>query len=318
MHWQENILGTDRDDFDVDAYLASAAPASTFDLGTKLQQWRDDGVVAFEGAVDEALIDLLLEDIQYLDEHPRDFDLEIEYKGARMPLRDMEVSPLSDTGTKFNCLENLSLAARLLSLTPAVCEFLGHVFQDAPAVLQTLTFWRGSEQSAHLDWPYVRTQTRLPHLAASWIPLEDVHPDAGPLVYYPGSHRHGLIDLFDWGAGSIVYESDSSASPGEFSDYLYAQIAELGLKREVFLPRRGDVLIWHGNVLHEGTAVADRSRTRRSFVSHYTSLQAYPQDHMMPDALVRGACTSRHGGHVFDHPWVDDARQLPSWKALSV
>jgi phytanoyl-CoA hydroxylase len=316
-HWEENLLSIDSPDFDVDAYVSNAPPAATFDLREKLEQWRKDGIVVFEAAVDGNLIDLLLEDIRYLDAHPKDFDLEIEYKGNRMPLRDMQVSPLSDTGIKFNCLENLSLAARCLSLTPSVCEFLTHVFQDAPSVLQTLTFWRGSEQPAHLDWPYVRTQTRLPHLAASWIPLEDVHPDSGPLCYYPGSHQQGVIDLFDWGRGSIVYESDSSASTQEFSDYLYKKIDELGLKREVFLPKRGDVLIWHGNVLHEGTGVTDRSRTRRSFVTHYTSLEAYPQDHMLPDALRTGAYTSLNGGYVFDHPWVNDERQLPSWQALS-
>jgi phytanoyl-CoA hydroxylase len=73
------------------------------------------------------------------------------------------------------------------------------------------------------------------------------------------------------------------------------------LKRQEFLPRR-DVLVWHGRVLHEGTRVNDKARTRRSYVSHYTSLGAYPKDHMLPDALRAGAYTMLNGGYVFDHP----------------
>ncbi len=315
-HWNANLLLVDRHDFDVEAYVRRVPSVRDYNLREKLQQWRDDGIVVFESCVDGQLIERFLEDILYLDRHPSDFDLEVEFRGARHRLREMTVSPLSDIGIKFNCLENLSLAARHLSLNRLVCGFLQHVFQDAPAVLQSLTFWRGSEQWVHVDYPYVRTQTRLPHLAASWIPLEDIHPDAGPLGYYPGSHRHGLIAPFDWGGGSIVLEADSARTPTQFSAYLTEQISRLGLKRQEFLPRCGDVLVWHGNVLHEGTRVNDKTRTRRSYVTHYTSLGAYPKDHMRPTALQTGAYTTLNGGYVFDHPWVTDARQLPSWTRL--
>jgi phytanoyl-CoA hydroxylase len=315
-HWESNILPVDLPDFEVDRYLRDTPAVDDFDLREKLEQWREKGVVVFESCVDDAAIGLFLDDIVYLDEHRTDFDLEIEFRGSRLRLRELQGSALSDTGVKFNCLENLSLAARHLSLNRVVCGFLRHVFQVAPTVLQSLTFWRGSEQSVHLDYPYVRTQTRLPHLAASWIPLEDIHPDAGPLAYYPGSHRHGVITPFDWGGGSIVLEDDSTATASEFSTYLEEKIEQLGLNREVFLPKRGDVLIWHGNLLHQGTPVNDARRTRRSYVTHYTSLDAYPPEHMRPDALERGLFTMLNGGYVFDHPWVDDARQLPSWSAL--
>jgi len=27
------------------------------------------------------------------------------------------------------------------------------------------------------------------YLVGAWVAVEDIHPDSGPLVYYPGSHR---------------------------------------------------------------------------------------------------------------------------------
>ena len=317
-HWNSNVLRTDGPAFRVDEYVARIAHPEDYDLRQKLAEWRETGVVVFPACIDARLIDLLLEDITYLSAHRSAFDLTVEHKGVHYALRDLPLPPLSDTGIKFNCLETISLAARRLSLSRVVCSFLSHVFQDAPAVLQSLTFWRGSQQMAHLDYPWVRTQTKLPHLAASWIPLEDIHPDAGPLAYYPGSHKPGVIPPFDWGGGSLVQEPDSPQTAGHFVKYLADQVAARNLQKQIFLPKRGDVLLWHGGVLHEGTEVRDMARTRRSYVTHFTSLGAYPPDHRFPGALEKGRHTSEHGGYVFDHPWVKDSRELPSWRRAAI
>ena len=132
----------------------------------------------------------------------------------RLEISELGVSPLSDTGIKFNCVENISLAARHLSLNRFVCRFLRHVFQDDVAIIQSLTFWKRSRQAAHLDYPWVCIQTKLPHLAASWIPLEDIHPDASPLAYYPGTPK-GVIEPFDWGDGSLTQIPTSAITPGQ-------------------------------------------------------------------------------------------------------
>ena len=103
-----------------------------------------------------------------------------------------------------------------------------------------------------------------------------------------------------------------------FVKYLKEQIENLNLRKEIFLPKRGDVLIRHGNVLHEGTRMNDRARTRRSYVTHYTSLGAYPKEFQLPDAFANGSFTALNGGYVFDHPWIKDARELPSWSSPQV
>ncbi len=314
-HWLRHQMVADRADFDIDEYLKRSTVSDDFNVREKLEQWKEIGVVVFEDAVDTALIDLLNEDIVFLAEHRKAYDLEIEFRGKRLPISELDVSPLSDTGIKFNCIENISLAARRLSLNRFVCGFLRHVFQDDVAVIQSLTFWKGSQQPAHLDYPWVCIQTKLPHLAASWIPLEDIHPDAGPLAYYPGTHKPNVIKPFDWGDGSLTQTSASTKTPGDFAAYLANEIARQNLQRQIFLPRRGDLLIWHGNVLHEGTQVDDPGRTRKSYVTHYTSLHAYPAEHKRQNQEA----TSLNGGFVFEHPWVTTpSTPLPSWSSLAV
>src|SRR5262245_56671516 len=99
-HWNSNVLSTDRGDFDIDEYLKRCSPED-FNLREKLEEWRDVGVVVFESCIDISLISSLLEDIVYLDRHQKEFDLEVEHKGARYRLKDLPVPPLSDTGIKF-------------------------------------------------------------------------------------------------------------------------------------------------------------------------------------------------------------------------
>jgi phytanoyl-CoA hydroxylase len=313
QHWRANPLPTDTAYFDIAHYIRQSPAVEDYDLRRKFEEWRETGIVVFEQAVPAASIDLLLQDIEYLCARRQDFELEVEHKGARYRLQDVPVPPLSDTGIKFNCLENVSLAARQLSLNRFVCDFLSHVFLDRPVVIQSLTFWRGSEQPAHLDYPWVNVQTRLPHLAASWVALEDVHEDAGPLEYYPGSHKEGVLAPFDWGAGSVIQTSESTRTAEEFTAHLAAQAAALGLRPQRFLPRRGDVLVWHGALLHGGTKVRDAARTRKSYVTHYTPLAAYPKEFRLPGAPATGHCTALNGGYVFDHPWLQPERRLPSW-----
>src|SRR6516225_2939502 len=98
-HWTEHQLAVDATDFAVADYVRMAEP-EYFDLAHKLQQWRDEGIVIFEGAVDVSEIDSLLLDIQFLDRHRSDYDLEVEFRGRRMKLAQLDRSALSDPGVK--------------------------------------------------------------------------------------------------------------------------------------------------------------------------------------------------------------------------
>jgi len=97
----------------------------------------------------------------------------------------------------------------------------------------------------------------------------------------------------------VILTPESTRNVLEFSDYLAEEIDRLALRPQVFLPRRGDVLIWHGSLLHEGTKVVDLSQTRRSFVTHFTSRRSCPPHINAVD--------------VFARP-VTPGLELPSWR----
>lgn len=294
---------------DVRAYVSRISDEVGFDLEKKLTEWHERGVVSFEKVVDPALIDALLDDVEYLRKHHSDFELTAENRGVQKPIAEFTEEELDSSGIKFDSIHTISRAACRLSLTKTVMSFLRHVFESPPCALQSLTFYRGSQQPAHIDYPYVRCQTRLAQLAASWIPLEDIQLDSGPLAYYPGSHHLDVSGFFDWGGGSIVMEPDSARTPMEFAEYLWGCVRKTNTPPEIFLPKKGDALVWHGNLIHEGTTIKNVELTRKSYVTHYTGLDSYPPAHKRPD----GSGITEHGGCTFDYPWLNPRRRkLPS------
>lgn len=302
---------------DIAGYVNKVAHLEDYDLEEKLNHWVEHGVVIFEGAIDTKLLDLLDEDLSYLVEHNTKFDLEIDLRAERMPISSLTKEDLLlETSLKFNNIQTISRAAQYLSCSGLVTSFLRHVFLDAPVQMQSLLFNKGSQQPIHLDYPYVRNQTKIAMMAASWIPMEDVHQDAGPLAYYCGSHMPDKMDFFDWGDGNIVMDADAQKTPVEFASYLYAEMKRLNISPKIFLPKRGDVLIWHAYLAHEGTAIKDPARTRRSYVSHYCPLGAVPSWMIKPNALEAGHYFSHNGGFVIDSPWITSSRKLPSYDRL--
>jgi phytanoyl-CoA hydroxylase len=312
--WNNSLCWIDRPNADISGYVSGSGWRGGFDLGARLKEWRERGIVIFEGAASPALIDEYLADIAEMKSHHKDYDIGVELAGTTRPIRDYQREDLDSDRIKFNLVHSISRAACLLSLTREACEFLGHVFGSPACVLQSLTFTKGSQQPIHLDYPYVRSQTRLAHLAASWIALEDIDPLSGPLAYYPGSHRPGVIRPFDWGGGSILLEQDSSRTPMDFAYYLWAAMEDAGIAPVTYCPRKGDLLIWHGALAHEGTPIRAPELTRMSYVTHYTSLEGYPPGHMKPGAMSNGAYICVNGGYAFELPWQESLRKLPSWE----
>lgn len=145
-------------------------------------------------------------------------------------------------------------------ITPILKELLGHT----PVVCNSLNFQQGSAQTDHVDALYMTPRTRH-HLIAIWVALEDCHPDAGPLRYFPGSHR---IPPYEFSTGSNHFVDPEMPL---WHEYMDRQVAERGLEPSVFPARKGDVFIWSAYLLHGGSPIVDPTRTRSSIVFHYYS-----------------------------------------------
>ncbi len=314
-HWHSSLTWIDQPDADIDRFMDQQPKKYGFDLRQKLLDWRKTGIVIFENVVDHQLIKRFEDDLDHLRAHNTEYELTVGINEETRPVATFTRAELESDRIRFTQAHTISHAARQLSLTEHVCDFLNAVFLSPTCVEQSLTFYKGSQQPIHIDYAFVRAHTKLAHLAASWIPLEDVRPGSGPLAYYPGSHMTDISGFFDWGGGSITQEPDSERDAMQFANYLWDKMKEAGIEPVTYLPKKGDVLIWHGGLAHEGTPITTPGLTRKSYVTHYTSLEAYPPAHMKPDAIQNGAYFSQYGGYAFDLPWITHQAKLPSWSA---
>jgi len=156
---------------------------------------------------------------------------------------------------------------KALALEPIVLDLLRHLYAREPFAFQTLNFAVGSEQHFHSDAVHFHS---YPHgfMCGVWIALQDVQPESGPLIYFPGSHRLPYLS-----ARSLGLERDAvmgEPHPQRFFEPFWQQaVNEHGFDKQQCLPKRGELLIWHANLLHGGEPVQNRSSRRWSQVVHY-------------------------------------------------
>jgi ectoine hydroxylase-related dioxygenase (phytanoyl-CoA dioxygenase family) len=173
-----------------------------------------------------------------------------DIKSRRMKINDLYLD-MPD-------LRSIALSDRL---SPILRNLLGH----APTLCNSLYFEKGSAQPPHVDSIYMTPKTPG-HLIATWVALEDTDESAGPLEYFPGSHR---IERFLFDGKSRRHYKPSLM--GEWHNYMDSEVERLGLKKQTFSAKKGDVFVWHSDLLHGGAAIKDDSLTRRSLVFHYFS-----------------------------------------------
>ncbi len=136
-------------------------------------------------------------------------------------------------------------------------------------LFQSINFLKGSQQRTHSDSIHMTT---FPYgnLIAVWIALEDISEECGPLNYYPGSHKLPYIMNGDYdNIGSRFRLGNKTYS--EYEDYIERIVVKNRLEKKVFTAIKGDILIWHANLLHGGNKVIDKNSSRKSMVFHYYS-----------------------------------------------
>jgi hypothetical protein len=229
--------------------------------GPAPSQFERDGYMTLEGYFPAAQIDRAAAAVRrLLAERPREVVVDSLRTGERSFWAQAEAPETRHF--KFNDLYLMCDEVRDLALEPGLTAMLADLMGERAVLCNSLNFEKGSSQPKHIDSLYMTPKT--PHrLLAVWIALEDVHPDSGPLSYYPGSHR---IPLYTFNDGT------HHATRGEivdWFDYIDVQMRLRGLRERRFLARKGDVFIWHADLVHGGSPIVDEGRTRGSLVCHY-------------------------------------------------
>lgn len=147
-----------------------------------------------------------------------------------------------------------------------VLALLSKLYGRRAFPFQTLNFPVGTQQSLHSDSIHFSS---IPErfMCGVWLAFEDVAPEAGPLVYLPGSHAWPILSNAKIGRRGASNRGGSAQDP--FEAVWQAMIDASALTRQQFLPKKGQVLIWAANLLHGGDVQLDPTLTRWSQVTHY-------------------------------------------------
>ncbi len=171
------------------------------------------------------------------------------------------------TGTKIVFANKESELIKGVTLHEELVDLLGFLLDRPVHPFQTINFMYGSEQAAHSDSIHMSTYPEG-NLTAAWIALEDVSEEQGALFYYPGSHKLPYIYNEDLVLSENALLLDVNPNK-KYEQKVEQLLQENDLDLEIFHAKKGDVLIWHPNLLHGGLPHTDRSRTRKSMVVHY-------------------------------------------------
>jgi phytanoyl-CoA hydroxylase len=264
-HWYDKKDGIDQ------ALVSGLIDDDTCNL---VQFFSDHGYCIIPAALAERQIDKYLEDLQALTQSC-DY---LKVSDGR-EIRTIRNSDVLKPGTKI--LDTISIieSGRELALHETIVKVLMALFGGQPLAFQSLHFEVGSTQALHQDTAYVVVD-QPNSLIASWIALEDVQAGSGELMYIPGSHR---LDDFVYGNGTRKYWDPSRDGHEIHNHHLWwlsnlpTDDSGIASERQKFLPRKGDVLLWHADLVHGGNLIEDGSLTRRSLVTHYTFCRNTPK-----------------------------------------
>lgn len=135
-----------------------------------------------------------------------------------------------------------------------------------------LTGWVSTERDFHQDY-YLNETCVKDKYAAVWIALGDIHPDSGPFEYVPGSHHWPVLTKEK--IGQVVDLQDPNW-PKHSEDALVplynAEFERRDAPIETYLPKKGDVLIWHPRLVHRGSKAKTPGRYRPAAIGHFSGV----------------------------------------------
>lgn len=146
-------------------------------------------------------------------------------------------------------------------------NLLSQLIQGNAKLFSSINFMKGSQQKSHSDSIHMTTFP-LGGLLGVWLALEDITLDNGPLHYFPKSHKlpYYLNKDYD-NVGNKFFIGDKGYTA--YEQMLAEKIKARGISKQVFTAKKGDLFIWHANLLHGGEPQIDKDKTRKSMVMHY-------------------------------------------------
>jgi hypothetical protein len=221
------------------------------------KHWSEQGYVILQGLVEEPVLSAVWSSYEQAITAGR-IELPEEPASADDPHPGRFLNPHKKAGDFCRVLKHAELS-----------RWLRILLERDPRPLQTIASHKGSQQGVHSDSIHMTTNP-LGYLAAAWIAFEDIHPDSGPLVYYPGSHKLPYVFSKDVGISEKDFREEGYGPyHARYEPYIQSLIQQHGLEAKHFHAKKGDVLIWHANLLHGGSSRKNMQLTRKALVCHF-------------------------------------------------
>ncbi|MCV6615114.1 MAG: phytanoyl-CoA dioxygenase family protein [Cellvibrionaceae bacterium] len=208
----------------------------------------DEGYMVVSGWLDDEFIDKLNSEMD---------------DAVAKKIQDYEIGSSQRIMGLHNRYQNINKLWRL----PKVLQMLEHIFEDAPRPCQTLTYVYGSQQSYHQDTVHL-TPFPAGYMCGVWVALEDIQAGSGELRVLKGSHRLPRIYRETVDCPQVFnnqWDQFATTVDQKWQD----MINDNNFEEMSYLAKKGDILIWHENLMHGGSLRENIDQSRRSIVSHY-------------------------------------------------
>ena len=119
-------------------------------------------------------------------------------------------------------------------------------------------------QAFHQDSYYIKTFPDT--LCGAWIAIDDADDENGCMGFVPGSHHEAI--------------SQEVAKPDNTKDFQegLTEVQSVDTSGEVLAEAKaGDVVFFHGHLLHRSRQNRSQNRFRRCYVCHYANARAYTE-----------------------------------------
>ena len=200
-----------------------------------IEKYNKNGYLVVKSVIDNDTIDKIVNEIY--EEHPENKNL----------------NRITDAWKQYDIIGYLAFNKKIMNI-------LYQLYNRKPVPFQTLNFYLGTEQKIHSDQIHFCSDPKN-FMCGVWIALEDVSMDSGPLIYYPGSHKLPFYTM-----------QRLKIEPGNYLEYekkIEEKIKKFGLQAKHGNIKKGDIIIWHSNLLHGGSKRNNINLTRKSIVIHY-------------------------------------------------
>ena len=150
-----------------------------------------------------------------------------------------------------------------------VMEMIGLVTGESPRPFSTINFVRSTQQPLHSDYVHFGTIPEL-NLVGSWVALEDIDPNSGPLHVVPGSHKYKIFEFSDVVEKMPRSRSELKKQYTLYEEWIKSELEKKGAKSIDPTLKKGDCILWSANLLHGSPECLDNTLSRKSQVTHWS------------------------------------------------